>query len=118
MALLVMLLLALPVLAQPADCSAVPVGPPMDIDIYVDLTGKVKDPTAVPAPGRIAGGVGLKGIPAFGTLCQAPPPPAQDVLHGAAVPGGLLGGNGLTDLLTGRPKVVRPERLRPDAADQ
>lgn len=114
MALLVMLLLAFPVLAQPADCSAVPVGPPMDLDIYVDLTGKAKDPPLVPGPGRIVGGVGLRGVPAFGTLCQSPPPPIRDVLHGSGAAGGLLGGDGPDDVLTGRPKAVRPERLRPD----
>lgn len=91
-----MLLLAAPALAQPADCPSVPVGPPMDVEIYVGLTG----PTQAPFP--ITGGFGLTHLPSRGTICPAPPPPSGDVLRGTPDPQDLLRGNGPADILSGR----------------
>lgn len=78
---LVMLLVAAPALAQPADCPAVPVGPPMALDVYVG-TGH---------PHAFVG-VGLANVPSQGTLCDAATPPPDDILHGPPAPGGLLRG--------------------------
>lgn len=102
MVLLFMLLLTAPALAQPADCPSVPVGPPMDVEIYVGLTGPAKP--AAP----ITGGLGLTRLPSRGTICPAPPPPAGDVLRGTPDPQDLLRGNGPADLLSGRrtPEVL------------
>lgn len=116
MELLVLLLLAVPALAQPADCASVPVGPPMDLDLYVGLTGR----TNVPVPGPIAGGLGLTRLPAFGSRCPAPPPPSGDVLRGAPAPRDLLRGNGAGDILDGAPAgevVVGPGRPVPSVPD-
>ena len=93
MTLFVMLLLAVPALAQPADCPAQPVGPPMNIVVGVAPAG----PATKPGQARIAGWLTLTGLPALGTLCQAPPPPAVDVLHGPPAPHGLLRGDGPPD---------------------
>jgi hypothetical protein len=100
MVLLVMLLLAMPALAQPADCPAVPVGPPMDVEVRVDLGAR----TNIPAPNRATAKLVLQGLPSLGTLCQAPPPPSTDVLHGPPAPRGLLRGDGPADALHGGPQ--------------
>jgi hypothetical protein len=97
MVLLVMLLLTVPALAQPADCPAVPVGPPMDVVVGVAPAGQAAKPGQV----RIGGWLSLSGLPSLGTTCQAPPPPAVDVLHGPPAPHGLLRGDGPADVLHG-----------------
>ena len=104
--LTVMLLLAAPALAQPADCQAVPVGPPMAIGVVVGQAGGARP--GQPNQGGaapMAVGVGLMPVPSYGTLCAspAPPPPAGDVLHGPPAPHGLLRGNGPADVLHNRP---------------
>ena len=104
MALLVMLLLAVPALAQPVDCAAVPVGPAMDVVGGVAPAGRA----GVPGQARIAGWLTLTGLPTLGTLCQAPPPPAVDVLHGPPAPHGLLRGAGAADVLHGGPVRGKP----------
>ncbi len=116
MALLIMLLLAAPALAQPADCPAIPVGPPMNVEIYAGLAGRTKAPVV----GPVVGALGLTGLPAFGTLCVGPPPPAGDVLRGTPAPHDLLRGDATGDVLRGKPaaEVVvgtpRPVPSRPD----
>jgi hypothetical protein len=89
----------------------------MDVEIYVDLSGRVK----VPVPGPVIAGLGLTGLPANGTRCLAPPPEAGDILRGPPAPGGLLRGDGPADILGDRrvPEVVvgpaRAVSSRPDA---
>lgn len=97
MALLLMLLLAATAQAQPADCAAVPVGPPVDLELYVDVTGRAK----APVPGRITAGLGLTRVPALGSRCVGPPPPSGDVLLGTDEPQDLLRGTAPTDVLAG-----------------
>jgi len=104
MVLLVMLLVAVPALAQPADCAAVPVGPPMDVVVGVGPPGQA----SMPGQARVAGWLTLSGLPSLGTLCQAPPPPAVDVLHGPPAPHGLLRGDGPADVLHGGPVRIKP----------
>jgi hypothetical protein len=114
MALLITLLLALPAFAQPADCPAIPVGPPIDLDIFVGLNGPTKAP--------IAGALRLPQVPANGTICPPPPPPTGDVLRGAPAPHDLLRGDGTSDILRGLPEndvtvgPARPVPSRPDPA--
>jgi hypothetical protein len=109
MALLVMLLLAAPALAQPADCPTVPVGPPMDVTVRVDPPTQINGA----ARGHATVKLNLEGLPSLGTLCQAPPPPAADVLHGPPAPGGLLGGDGPVDVLHGEPVRGTPPEPAP-----
>ncbi len=88
----------------------------MDVDIFVDLTGRTKAPGA----GPVVGALGLKGLPAFGTLCAAPPPPTGDALHGPPAPHGLLRGDAAGDVLRGPPAgevVVGPARPAPARPD-
>ena len=116
MALLVMLLLAVPALAQPADCASVPVGPPIAMELYVG------PPRRANVPGRVIGGVVPMEVPAFGTLCRAPPPLTRDVLrgppapegvlHGPPAPRGVLRGDGLAEVLRGWP-VLAPADAAP-----
>jgi hypothetical protein len=82
---LVMLLAAVPALAQPADCPSVGVGPPMALDAFV---GTNRHHGGSP----IFVGVGLGSLPSQGTLCYDAAPPPADVLHGPPAPGGLLRG--------------------------
>jgi len=117
MALLVMLLLAAPALAQPADCASVPVGPPMALELYVGPTGQAN------VPGHVIGGLVPMEMPAFGTLCRAPPPLTRDVLHGPPAPEGVLHGppaprgvlrgDGLADALRGWPALAPAGALPP-----
>ena len=114
MVLLVFLLLAIPALAQPADaqpadCPAQEVGPPMDVGLSLER------PTRAKAQAPATGWLGLQDIPSLGTECQAPPPPATDVLHGPPAPRGLLRGDGPTDVLQGAlarppPPGIGPQR--------
>ena len=104
MALLILLLLAAPALAQPADCKAVPVGPPMHVDLYVGLNGRAKTPVPV------TGGLGLTNLPSRGTRCPAPPPPTGDVLRGTPEPHDLLRGGAKGDILSGAPSRTDPAR--------
>lgn len=99
-------------LAQPADCPPVPVGPPVDVQIYVDLAGRTK----LPVPGPVIGGLGLMQIPAYGSVCPPPPPPSGDVLRGSPAPHDLLTGDNPVDVLRGAPArevVVGPARPVP-----
>jgi len=48
MVLLVMLLLTVPALAQPADCPAQPVGPPMDVVVGVNPPVRTAPPEPAP----------------------------------------------------------------------
>jgi hypothetical protein len=95
---LLALMLAAPAMAQPADCAAVPVGPPVDLQVYMTPPGR---------PGIITG-ITLPPMPAFGSRCAAPDAPATDVLRGPPEPNGLLQGNGPRDVLHNRrtPEVV------------
>lgn len=99
MALLVMLLLVVPALAQPADCAAVPVGPPVQVQVDANAPGQANRPNRA----RPTVWLDLGKQPSLGTLCQAPPPPAVDVLHGPPAPHGLLRGDGPADVLHGSP---------------
>jgi hypothetical protein len=83
------LALVVPALAQPADCPAVPVGPPVDLRVFLTPPGR---------PGMVAG-VDLPPTPMFGTRCVATVPPSADVLRGPPAPNGLLQGNGPRDVL-------------------
>jgi hypothetical protein len=89
---LLALLIAAPALAQPADCPSVPVGPPLDLQVYV----------APPGRAAVVAGVGLPPTPMFGTRCIATEPPPADILHGPPAPNGLLQGNGPRDVLHNR----------------
>jgi hypothetical protein len=120
MALLLMLLLAGPALAQPADCPAIPVGPPVNIGIRADLGGQANsDRTGCGhaksgKTGRVTVGVQLPGVPVFGTICAPPPPPPdQDSLHGPPAPAGLLRDDDTRDVLTGRRLAPPPAPLPP-----
>lgn len=95
--LLLLLLPAATAQAQPADCAAVPVGPPIDIELYVDATGR----SNATAPGRITAGLGLTRLPAFGSRCAAPPPRGGDVLRGPDPAADLLRPDESMDLLAG-----------------
>jgi hypothetical protein len=106
MVLLLTLLLAAPAFAQPADCRAVPVGPPMNVDIYVGLPNR----TTAPVPRPIVGGIGLTQLPSRGTRCPAPPPPRGDVLRGTTEPRDLLRGDAKGDILSGAPSRADPPR--------
>jgi hypothetical protein len=116
MAFLLVLLLSWTAHAQPVDCPSVPVGPPMDVQIYADLSSRAK----LPLPGPVFGGVSLSGLPAYGTLCRAPPPPAGDALRGAAAPHDILRGDGPADVLRGPAEgnvVVGPGYPVPSSPD-
>jgi hypothetical protein len=76
---LVLLLIAAPALAQPADCPAQPVGPPMAID-------------AIVGRGPAFAAIGLDNVPSQGTICDPTTPLPTDILHGPPAPGGLLRG--------------------------
>jgi hypothetical protein len=97
---LLALLLAFPApaWAQPADCASVPVGPPVDLQVFGASPGR---------PGMITG-IALPPTPAFGSRCVAPVAPPADVLRGPPAPNGLLQGNGPRDVLHNRltPEVV------------
>ena len=71
----------------------------MDAEIRVGLPAQ----TNGAAQGHATAKLSLKGLPLLGTLCQAAPPPAVDVLHGPPAPGGLLRGDGPADVLHGGP---------------
>ena len=108
MASLLILLLVAPALAQPADCPAVPVGPPMDVEIRVGVNKN----TTAPATAKL----GLTHLPAYGSLCEAAPPPTGDVLRGTPEPHDLLRGNATGDILSGAPAgevVIGPARPVP-----
>lgn len=105
MAMLLMLLLLTGIAhAQPADCVAYPVGPPVDIQLYVDLAGRSK----APVPGTVTAGIGLSQVPAFGTRCAPSPPSVGDVLLGTEEPQDLLSGDATADILEG----PRPDENR------
>ena len=78
-------LLAAPALAQPADCEAIPLGPPMHVQVYVGATAP-----SIAQPGTATARVTLPALPSRGTLCVAPPPAATDILGGPPAPTGLL----------------------------
>jgi hypothetical protein len=90
-----LLLLARPVAAQPADCSpAPPTGP--DMALGIDLAGRPGVPKGV--RGEVYPNLPV-GAPA-GTDCHDDPPkPLQDVLRGEL--GDVLGGPPFPDLLRG-----------------
>jgi hypothetical protein len=106
--LLLALLLAAPALAQPADCPAMPVGPPVEMQVYLNPTYR---------PGIVTG-LALPPTPMFGTRCVAPVAPSADVLRGPPAPNGLLQGDGPRDVLHNRPvpeSVALPPRAATDA---
>jgi hypothetical protein len=78
-----------PAWAQPADCPTVPIGPPVNLQVYA----------AAPGRSGILAGLGLAPTPMFGTRCVAPAPPTEDVLRGPPSPYGLLQGVGPRDVL-------------------
>lgn len=92
-------------LAQPADCPARPVGPPMDLHLWVGNRGgtpATAQGNHRPAPPEGGVGVTFRDVPSYGTACDAPPPPA-DVLHGTPgdPQGGLLRDRPPADILRG-----------------
>jgi hypothetical protein len=104
MVFLLAMLMAAPVLAQPADCPAVPMGPPMDMVLY----GAQRQPQTAGGTPRTGAILHLGSVPSLGTLCSAPPPAAADVLHGPPSPHGLLSGDGdPTAILHGQPEAPR-----------
>ncbi|CAH2600941.1 conserved exported protein of unknown function [Rhodovastum atsumiense] len=100
---LLLVLFSGPALAQPADCAAIPVGPPVSFDVYVEAPRR---PGPYPSLPRTGVAVGVTDVPAFGTRCVAPPVPPGDVLRGPPARGDLLRGGGPRDLLQG---PVRPD---------
>ena len=90
-----LLLLARPVAAQPADCSpAPPTGP--DMVLGIDLAGRPGVPKGVRGQAYPI----LPTGPPGGTDCHDDPPkPLRDVLRGG--PGDVLGGPPSPDLLRG-----------------
>lgn len=95
--------------AQPADCTAVPVGPPMRLAPQIGLEGRPGVPQGV--RGRVT--IDLGEVPMFGTVCGAEPAPEpEDVLRGEPAPNGLLQGDGPRDVLhnrwQGRVRVTPP----------
>jgi len=96
-----------PALAQPADCEAVPNGPPLPMQVWPNLQGR----PGVPKSMRGQVGIDLGNVPTNGTTCDADAELPDDVLHGAPAPHGLLQGDGPKDVLHNRPTghvVVRP----------
>jgi len=90
-----LLLLARPVAAQPADCPPAPATGPV-MPLAIDLAGRPGVPKGTSGQAYINLPM---GAPA-GTACHnAPPEPPKDVLHGE--PGDVLGGPPSSDLLRG-----------------
>jgi hypothetical protein len=95
-----LLLLARPVMAQPADCAPTPVpgpgGPASVVPMAIDLAGRPGVSKGVRGQAYVNVPVGV----AAGNACSDdPPPPPHDILHGD--PGDVLGGPPSPDLLRG-----------------
>ena len=86
LAVVLFLLLARPVMAQPADCATAPPTGPV-ASLAIDLAGRHGVPKGVGGQATI--NVPM-GAPAGAACHDDPPPPPRDVLHGA--PGDLLDG--------------------------
>jgi hypothetical protein len=109
MSLLLMLLAAGPAFAGGADCPAVPVGPPVDLEVRVGVPATSGRGAAAQASGTGAVIV-LDGVPGRGTRCVAPPPPAGDALRGLPAPDGLLRDIPARDVLRGPVSPPPPPR--------
>jgi hypothetical protein len=95
---LLLLTLAVPARAQPADCAAWAVGPELRLAPRIGLEGRPG--VAQGLRGQVP--IDFGAVPMLGTLCGADPPPDQDVLRGTSAPGGLLRGDGPGDVLHDR----------------
>ena len=105
---------SLPALAQPADCDALPNGPSVPMQAWVDRKGKPNTP-ANPRGGVV---LDLGDVPANGTTCDPGVELPDDVLHGAPAPHGLLQGDGPRDVLRNVPESHVTVKTMPDAPQQ
>ena len=95
LAVVLFLLLARPVMAQPADCATAPPTGPV-ASLAIDLAGRHGVPKGVGGQATINVPMGASAD----TACHDDPPkPPQDVLRGE--PGDVLGGPPSSDLLRG-----------------